>query len=192
MKPRLLADTKWACWVEIDAPSELLTSGLASKAACSQRRAVSIGLLDAQRPRVVQIEIGAIPGHQRRIGQAGAIVLGGEAGDVQRRLDRFAQCLRREIGGAGVTLALTGIDRDADALVTIELDGFDLVTAHRHRLPEALRDIDLAGRRPLVAGVLEHILGELLQGGEGVGKCGGFGHGEGRRGGKIAIITARH
>ena len=29
MKPRLLADTKWACWVEMEAPSELLTSGLA-------------------------------------------------------------------------------------------------------------------------------------------------------------------
>ncbi len=141
-------------------------------------------LLDAQRPRVVEVEIGAIPGHQCRVGQAGAIVLGGEAGDIERGLDRFAQGLRREVGGAGVALALAGIDRDADALVAIELDGFHLVAAHRHRLPEAFRDIDFAGRRPLVAGVLEHVLGELLQGGESVGKCGSFGHGRGVGAGK--------
>ncbi len=37
---------------------------------------------------------------------------------------------------------------------------------------------------PDQAGVLEHVLGELLQGGESVGKCGSFGHGRGVGAGK--------
>ena len=139
---------------------------------------------------MVQIQIRAILRHQRRIGQAGAIVLGGEAGDVERRLDRFAQRLRRKVGGAGVTLALADIDGDPDALVAVELDGFDLVATDADRLAEALGNIDLAGRRALVAGMFEDILGQLLQRGERVGKAGDFGHERERPDGKAAIIAA--
>jgi len=142
------------------------------------------GLFDGQRPRVVQIEVRDILCHQRRIGQAGAIVLSREAGDIECRLDRLAQRLARKVGGAGVALALTGVDRDADTLVAVEFDGLDFVATHRHRLPETFGHIDLAGRRSLGPGVLEHILGELLQGGLGIGKCGSFGHGGGVGAGK--------
>jgi len=127
-----------------------------------------------QRPRMMQIQFRAIAGHQGGIGQPGTIVLGGEAGDLERCFNRVAQGLRRKIRGAGVALALPGIDGNADALVAIEFDGFNLVAAHRHRLPEALRDIDLASARALVAGVFEDILGQLLQGGVSVGKSGGI------------------
>jgi hypothetical protein len=141
-------------------------------------------IFDGQGPRVVEIEVGTVPGHQRRLGQAGAVVLGREAGDIERRFDRFTQRLRRKIGSAGVALALTRVDGDADTLVAVELDRFDLVATHRHRLAEAFRDIDLAGRRPFGVGMFEHILGELLQGGEGIGKSGGVGHGSGVWAGK--------
>src|SRR6185369_1529405 len=109
-------------------------------------------------------------------GQAGTVVLGREAGDIERRFDGFAQGLGRKIGGAGVTLALTGIDGDADALVAIELDGFDLVATHADRLAEAFGNIDLAGRGAIVAGMFEDILGQLLQRGKGVGKSGSCWH----------------
>jgi hypothetical protein len=137
-----------------------------------------------QRPRMVQIQIGAVAGQQRGVGQPGAIVRGGEAGDGERRLDGLAQGLRREIGGAGVALALAAIDGDADALVAVELDGLDFIAAHADRLPEAFGDIDFAGGRPLVAGMFQDILGELLQRRERVGKAGGFGHESDVRAGK--------
>ena len=176
MKPRLLAETNCACCVDTEAPSELLTSGLASNAACSQRRAVSIASSTVNAQGWYKSRSGQLLRHQRRIGQAGAVVFGGEAGDVERRLDRLAQRLRREIGGAGVALALADVDGDADALVAVELDGFDFVATHADRLAEAFGDIDLAGRRALVAGMLQDILGQLLQRGEGIGKAGDFGH----------------
>jgi hypothetical protein len=45
---------------------------------------------------------------------------------------------------------------------------------------------------PLFTGMFQHILGQLLQGGEGIGKSGSFGHGMGVGFGKVAIIAAQH
>ena len=70
MKPRLLAETNCASWVDTEAPSELLTSGLASNAACSQRRAVAIASSTVNAHGWYKIQIGAVPRQQRRIGQA--------------------------------------------------------------------------------------------------------------------------
>ena len=140
--------------------------------------------IHGQRPRMVQIQVWAVAGHQRGVGKAGAVVLGREAGNRKRRLDRFAQRLRREVGSTGISLALAGVDGDADALVAVEFDGLDLVAAHRNRLPEAFGHIDLAGRGPLVAGMLEHIRGQLLEGSEGIGENGGFRHGGSDKAGK--------
>jgi len=133
---------------------------------------------------MVEIEVRAVLRHQRRLGEAGAVVFGGEARDVERRLDGIAQRLCRKVRGAGVTLALAGIDGDADTLVAVVLDGFDFVATHRHRLAEALRNIDLARARPLAGSVFEDIGGKLLEGGEGIGEGGGFGHGRGVKTGK--------
>ena len=142
------------------------------------------GILNGQRPRMIQIQIGNILGQQRRVGQAGTVVRGREAGDVERRLDRLAQGLRREVGSAGVALALAGIDGNADALVAVEFDGLDLVATHPDRLAETFGNIDFAGGRALVAGMFEHILSQLLQGRKGIGKAGDFRHERGVRTGK--------
>jgi hypothetical protein len=100
---------------------------------------------------------------QGGVSQTGAGILGGEAGDVQRRLDGLANGLGREVGGVGVSLALAEVDRHRDALVPVVLDGFDLAAAHAHRLPETRRHIDLASARSLLGSVGEDIARQLPQ-----------------------------
>ena len=79
---------------------------------------------------MIQIEVRTIFRHQGGIGETGAIVFCRKAGNIERRLDGFAQSLRRKVGGTGVTLALTGIHGDTHALVAIELDRFNFVATH--------------------------------------------------------------
>ena len=75
-----------------------------------------------------------------------------------------AQGRRRKSGRAGVPFLLPEIDGDADSLVPVVLDRFNLVAANRYGLSEALGDVDFAVARTGFPGVREHILGKLLQG----------------------------
>lgn len=62
-----------------------------------------------------------------------------------------------------MSLPLTQIDRHRKGLVTVVFDGFDLGATDRHRLPEAVGDVDLAGARPLYSGMGKDITRQLLQ-----------------------------
>ena len=132
---------------------------------------------DRKQPGMVEVETGQASGVGRQeagVGQSGAGIGGGEAGDVQGGIDRFAQGRRGKVRGARLTLPLVEIDADRDRFVAVVLDGFDFAAAHRHRLPEAVRDIDLAGAGSLLCGVNENVAGEFLQGLEAVAeaRCG--------------------
>ena len=131
--------------------------------------------LDRQVPRMPQVEIGNVAREHVLVRESGAIVGCREARDRQRGIHRVAHRLRREIGGAGVPALLADVDRDADALVAVVLDGFDLAPAHRHGLADAFAHLGLGGARAALRGVIEHVPGDLpeLVGAEGKMR---FGH----------------
>jgi len=58
------------------------------------------------------------------------------ARDRQRRIHGVAHRLRRKIGGAGIAALLADVGGDAQALVAVVLDGFDLAMTHRDALAE--------------------------------------------------------
>ena len=131
---------------------------------------------------MVQVDIGLlikVDGQQVGIGQTGTGIVGGEAGNVQGRIDGLPQGGGGKIGGARVPFSLAKIDRNGDPLVTVVFDGFDLATANRDLLPETGRDVDLAGARPLPFGVGENIPRQFLQRVETVAEA-RFGRGSGR------------
>ncbi|MPN32066.1 hypothetical protein SDC9_179542 [bioreactor metagenome] len=119
-------------------------------------------VIDRQPPRVVKVQIGEAllaAGQQAGVRQSGAVVFGGEAGDVERRLHRLAQGGCGKIRGTGVSLALAEIDGDADPLVAVVFDGLDFAATNADRLPESFGDIDLAVAGAGFPGVVQHILG---------------------------------
>jgi hypothetical protein len=81
----------------------------------------------------------------------------------KRRVDSLAPGRRRKVGGARLPLPLTQVDRDRNSLVAVVFDGFDLAAANRHRLTKPYRDVDLAGAGPLLAGINQDILCQLLE-----------------------------
>ena len=60
---------------------------------------------------------------------------------------------------------LADVNGDADALVTVVLDGLDLAFADRDVLAETLAGLDLCRRGALLFSVGEDVAGHLLQGG---------------------------
>ena len=104
-----------------------------------------------------------VDGQQFGVGQTRTRISGGKAGDIERRVDSLAQGVWRKVGGTGVSLPLTQVDRHRKGLVTVVFDGFDLGTTDRHRLPEAVGDVDLACACSLFAGMSKDIPRQLLQ-----------------------------
>ena len=96
-------------------------------------------------PGMEQVEVARQRLAERQVvgvGQAGGRVFGGEARDVVGGAHRLLERRAREIGGARVAAALADVDRDADRLVAVALDVFDLALAHRDRQPGAFRHLD--------------------------------------------------
>ena len=110
-----------------------------------------------------QIKIGNLAREQRLISQAGVIITGGKTRNGDGRIDRGAYRLRRKIRGTGVTATLAEIHRNANALVAVVFDRLDLAATHRHRLPDALRNLGLGSTRTLGARVLEYVGGDFTQ-----------------------------
>ena len=104
-------------------------------------------------------------------GQSGAGVGRRETGDVERGLDRLAQGRRGKIGGTGIPLPLPQINRHADPLVAVVLDGFDLAATHHDGLPEAFRNINFTSAGAGFSGMAEHFVGQILQGTQGMGEA---------------------
>ena len=111
-----------------------------------------------------QVEIARLAAEQLGVGEPGAIVARGEARDRQRLAHRIGNGARRKIGGAGVPFLLADVDRDAEPLVAVVLDGLDFALAHGHGLPVAVGDLRLAAVGPPVARVPQHVGGDFLQG----------------------------
>ncbi|MNF85636.1 hypothetical protein D3C84_680390 [compost metagenome] len=87
-------------------------------------------LLRRNVPFVEQIKVRQVPGHQGSIGQARVFVFGSVFGDGQCSGDGFANRFGATGRGTGRAFALTGIQGDAKALVTVELDRFDFALTH--------------------------------------------------------------
>ncbi|AMP09210.1 peptidase U62 modulator of DNA gyrase domain protein [Collimonas arenae] len=121
----------------------------------------------SDQPRRAQLQIQRIHFQSINIRQAGAIVFGGEAGDVVCRFDRVLQRFGREIGGAGIAAPgmafLSQVHGDAHALVLILLDGLDATLAHPYRQPAAFADLDRGARGPFFPRITQNVLRKLLQ-----------------------------
>jgi hypothetical protein len=92
------------------------------------------GLLAVDVPGVEQVQVQRARGgfgNVCLVGQARHRVLGGEAGDVVRRLHGLRHCRRRKIGGAGIAATLPQVDRDRQALVAVALDVLEFPLAYR-------------------------------------------------------------
>ena len=103
-----------------------------------------------------EVEVRRLAAEKARvIGKPRRIVIGGVARDRACRFHGALDRLRRKVGGARVAAALAEIDRDAEALVAVVLDGLDLAAAHRHRLAYRGRDFDLGIARAEARGGIE-------------------------------------
>jgi ribosome-associated protein len=84
---------------------------------------------------------------------------------VKRAIDSASSTgthgVARKVARTGVALALADIDGDADALVAVVLDGFDLAAAHRDRLSEAFGYIDFGRRRTALRGRDQQVLRDV-------------------------------
>ena len=126
-------------------------------------------LLRGDIPGVIEVQLRQVARHQRGIGQAGALVLGGMLGNGQGGGHGFAN--GRLAGGrsTGRALALADVEGDAETLITIEFDGFHLALTHRGGQPLLHRHGDLAGRSALLPGLGENLFDLRLQ----TWQCGG-------------------
>ncbi|MNT21770.1 hypothetical protein D3C72_1571210 [compost metagenome] len=79
---------------------------------------------------VIEVEVRQVAGHQRRIGKARAVVLGGMLGDGQGGRHRLANGVLAARRGAGRALALPDVEGDAEPLVTVEFDCFHFALAN--------------------------------------------------------------
>ncbi|MNT34762.1 hypothetical protein D3C72_1707600 [compost metagenome] len=132
------------------------------------------GALGVHRPRMEQVQVLRVLLEQVFLGQPGAIVLGGEAGDVVGGLGRGAQRRRREIGRAGVAAPLADHHRHANHLVAVLLDRLHLALAHRHRQAAAFGDLGGGVGRPKLACHAQHIGRHGLELVLGIGEMRGF------------------
>lgn len=80
---------------------------------------------------MVKVEIRDLAGHQRRIGQACAFILGGVLGNGQRSRHSLANRVRAAGRCTGRAFALANIKGDTKTLIAVELDRLDLTLTHR-------------------------------------------------------------
>jgi hypothetical protein len=87
------------------------------------------GFLGADAPWVAQAQVARVHFQHVGVGQAGAVVFGGEAGDVVGRVHGGAQGGRGKVGSAGIAAFLADVDRHAHAFVFVLLEGLDFALA---------------------------------------------------------------
>jgi len=130
-----------------------------AKAAPSQLSACSMACSgEISQGWVEQIQVGQLASHQGGVGQSGERVFRGVPGDGQGRRDRFANGLLTTAGGTRRALALPHVQGDAEALVTVEFDGFHLALTHRGGQPLLHGDRHFAGTGALPARLLDDAL----------------------------------
>ena len=109
-----------------------------NQAACAQRCGFALQrqpgrVLGRDGPRVKQIERRVVAGNVLLVGQAGSLVFGGETGDVVSGLHRLRNRCFGKIAGGRVAALFTDINGDAQRLVAVALDRFQLALAHADR-----------------------------------------------------------
>ena len=121
------------------------------------------GFLGGNQPGIEQLQVAGGHFQHVRVGQARAIVLGREAGDVVGGVHRGAQGRWREIGGAGIAALLADKHGHAHALVLVLLDRLDLAFSYRHGQAAAFADFDGSVGAARFPRKRQHITGQLLQ-----------------------------
>ncbi len=104
---------------------------------------------------MVEIEVRNLARQILGLDQAGVRVLGGVAGDGACLLDRRADRLPPEVGGAGRAFALAEIDGHRETPVALVLDGVHLAQPDGGAQSLAHAGVDLVLRGALAAGVLQ-------------------------------------
>ena len=123
--------------------------------------------LDGERwrhvPRMVEIEVGSVPGEQFRFGQTGGRIGLGMLREVAGRVDGRFDRLNPQIRGAGGALSSTEVDRDAQTPIALMLQRPGIAAAHAHRVPDAQADLRLGGIGAAGAGAGQCLLHGGLQ-----------------------------
>ncbi len=113
-------------------------------------------VLDRKIPRMVEVEIGNRVRQPVRIGETCGRILRGVAGDGERFRDGRVHRVGGEIGGARVAAPLADQHGDADPLVAVVGDGFDLAAADGDALPDRLRHLGFGRRGATGLGSRKH------------------------------------
>ena len=124
--------------------------GSASSAAASQAIAMIARRVGIDRPGMEQIEIGKLACERVGLGQAGGLVLGGEARDAVGLRDGVADRARAQITGARGALALAAIHGDAHAAVALIFQRLHFAQPRCHGQPglDADTGLGVAGTEP--------------------------------------------
>jgi hypothetical protein len=120
---------------------------------------------------VIQIEVGKFGGDLVGIGQSGAVVFRGVARNIERGIHGVAHGLLRKVRRAGIAAPFAYIHADAHAFVAVVLDGLDRALAYRNGLSETFRNFGRTGGSALLAGIVNDIGSQMLQG---IGAVEGF------------------
>jgi hypothetical protein len=112
---------------------------------------------------------------EERVGirQAREGVLTRESRDLPGGTDRTCDRSTRKVAGAGMPPACAQVNGDTQPLVSGLLDGLDAALSHIDRQTRTLTHIDCGGTGTQRFGLLQDILGEVLELGTGVIKHGG-------------------
>ena len=113
-------------------------------------------------PRMMQVEVGYAPGHQLRVGKAVAGILLGVPGDVQGRTNGIPDRVRAGIGRAGIPLAISNVDSDAETPVVGELDSLEFPLAHGNDQAAAVACGHLGRRGTLTFRLLQYPRRQIL------------------------------
>ena len=114
-------------------------------------------------PEVEQIQIGNLDRQSVGVGQTGAGILGGVAGDFVGGRDGLAERPEIEVAAARMTAPGADVDRNAHALVAGLFDGLDPSAAHIDIEPDILGNVHRASARAEILGAPNDRFGDRLQ-----------------------------
>ncbi len=115
------------------------------------------GLLGAQRPGVVQVQVRYPVGQLLGAGDAGVLVLFGVAGDGAGGGHRVAQTLRAVVGGGRLTLALAEEHRHRQAPVAVKFHRLHLAQTDVHGQPLGQAQLGFGGAGALAFRLFQHL-----------------------------------
>ena len=121
------------------------------------------GLLRAQLPRVVKVEIRNVLAHQLGVRQTGMFVLGGVIGKSAGFLYDFTNRCRRHVRGARIAFALIFVDGNPEATVIGKLQVFHFAQPGSRGQPLIVTRSNLGLINPLGNGLIQRDLQQRFQ-----------------------------